>query len=160
VVQAVMNGKKTFVRKASSDMWSVGVTLFELAAKRPLFKEGMAPQEVAAALCMPGELELPGLQNAEENLRRLVEKLLVKDPEERWTAGRALQAKLFRSMDNTTLMAGSAAVVAQQLRAQSKELRAISGACLQRRRRGTAPQVGGETSCAPPLWALRGSCHQ
>jgi serine/threonine protein kinase len=130
VVEAVMNGQKTLVRKTSSDMWSVGVTFFELAAKRPLFKEGTPPQEVAATLCMPGELELPGLQNVDENVRRLIEKLLVKDPEYRWSAGRCLQAKLFRTMDNTTMMAGSARVVAQQLRTQSEQIETVIGARL------------------------------
>ena len=125
-----MNGQKTLVRKTSSDMWSVGVTLFELAAKHPLFKEGTPPQEVAATLCMPGELELPGLQNVDENVRRLIEKLLVKDPEYRWSAGRCLQAKLFRSMDNTTMMAVSSGSVAQQLRTQSEQIETVIGARL------------------------------
>jgi len=134
VVRAVLNGETTIKRHQSSDMWSVGATLFELASQGHMFREGMSTEEVAAELCMPQELELPGLQNVDENLRRLIEKLLVKDPELRWSAGRALEAKLFKSMDNTTRQEGSAAAVAQQLRSQSEHIEAISGAHVPPRR--------------------------
>jgi hypothetical protein len=47
---------------------------------------------------------------------RFIVKLLVKDPKERWTAEKGLEARFFRSLDDTTKMASSAAAVASTLR--------------------------------------------
>jgi serine/threonine protein kinase len=59
---------------------------------------------------------LPGLHNIEANAARFIVKLLVKDPKERWTAEKSLEARFFRSLDDTTKMSSSSVAVASTLR--------------------------------------------
>jgi len=56
-------------------------------------------------------MQLKGLRNVEPNAARLISKLLVKDPAERWSANKALNSQFFRHRDDTTKMAGSAAAL-------------------------------------------------
>jgi serine/threonine protein kinase len=103
------------VRRCSSDMWSLGVMAYELYTGERLFGD-MSNEQVAATLAMTGEVPLPGLHNIEPNAARFIVKLLVKDPKERWTAEKSLEARFFRSLDDTTKMSSSSAAVASGLR--------------------------------------------
>jgi serine/threonine protein kinase len=62
----------------------------------------MSNEQVAATLAMAGEVPLPGLHNIEPNAARFIVKLLAKDPKERWTAEKSLEARFFRHLDDTT----------------------------------------------------------
>ena len=88
---------------------------YELYTGKRLFGD-MSNEQVAATLAMPGEVPLPGLHNIEPNAARFIVKLLVKDPKERWTAEKSLEARFFRHLDDTTKMASSSGVVASTLR--------------------------------------------
>ena len=88
---------------------------YELYSGERLFGD-MTNEQVAATLAMPGEVPLPGLHNIEPNAARFILKLLVKDPKERWTAEKSLDARFFRSLDDTTKMASSSTAVAASLR--------------------------------------------
>ena len=68
---------------------------YELYSGERLFGD-MTNEQVAATLAMPGEVPLPGLHNIEPNAARFILKLLVKDPKERWTAEKGLDARFFR----------------------------------------------------------------
>jgi len=114
VIKAAAAGAASTVRRCSSDMWSLGVMAYELYTGERLFGD-MSNEQVAATLAMPGEVPLPGLHNIEPNAARFILKLLVKDPKERWTAEKSLDARFFRSMDDTTKMAASSAAVASSL---------------------------------------------
>jgi serine/threonine protein kinase len=46
-----MKGAKRVKRKASSDMWSVGVMAYEMFTDSRVFDESMSEEEVAAILC-------------------------------------------------------------------------------------------------------------
>jgi serine/threonine protein kinase len=56
-------------------------------------------------------MQLKGLQNVEPNAARLISKLLMKYPAERWSANKALNSQFFLHRDDTTKMAGSAAAL-------------------------------------------------
>jgi serine/threonine protein kinase len=115
VIKALAAGAATTVRRCSSDMWSLGVMAYELYTGERLFGD-MSNEQVAATLAMTGEVPLPGLHNIEPNAARFIVKLLVKDPKERWTAEKGLEARFFRHLDDTTKMSSSAAAVASTLR--------------------------------------------
>jgi serine/threonine protein kinase len=115
VIKAAAAGAETTVRRCSSDMWSLGVMAYELYTGERLFGD-MSNEQVAATLAMPGEVPLPGLHNIEPNAARFIEKLLVKDPKKRWTVEKSLEARFFRSLDDTTKMSSSSAAVASGLR--------------------------------------------
>jgi serine/threonine protein kinase len=115
VIKAAAAGAETTARRCSSDMWSLGVMAYELYTGERLFGD-MSNEQVAATLAMAGEVPLPGLHNIEPNAARFIVKLLVKDPKERWTAEKSLEARFFRHLDDTTKMASSSGVVASTLR--------------------------------------------
>jgi serine/threonine protein kinase len=115
VIKTAAAGATTTVRRCASDMWSLGVMAYELYTGERLFGD-MSNAQVAATLAMAGEVPLPGLHNIESNAARFIVKLLVKDPKERWTADKSLEARFFRSLDDTTKMAASTTVVASALR--------------------------------------------
>jgi serine/threonine protein kinase len=115
VIKAAAAGAASTVRRCSSDMWSLGVMAYELYTGERLFGD-MSNEQVAATLAMPGEVPLPGLHNIEPNAARFILKLLVKDPKERWTAEKSLDARFFRSLDDTTKMSASSSAVAASLR--------------------------------------------
>jgi hypothetical protein len=68
------------------------------------------------------ELLLDGLVNVEPNAARLIRKLLTKNPIKRWDANKCQDARIFRSMDDTTKMSSSSAVVASRLRDLSSKV--------------------------------------
>jgi hypothetical protein len=94
-----------------------------------------------ACAAQSAELELKGLKSLDVNVSRMISKLLVKDPRERLTVHKCLASSFFKSMDNTTRMAGSSAAVA-------KELRSISGAPP---RPGGSAWRGADECSAPPV---------
>ena len=55
-----MKGATRVKRKASSDMWSVGVVAYELFTESRLFDESMSDDQVAALLCSVS-LHMPNL---------------------------------------------------------------------------------------------------
>ena len=63
----------------------------------------------------PNKLTLKGLQNVDDQAVRFIKKLLVKDPTERWSASKALNAQFFRIMDDTTKMATTPAQLQETL---------------------------------------------
>jgi len=79
-----------------SDLWSLGVLIFEMVAQRPPF-EGGTPMEVIARII---EREAPRLSNVGQNvaaeLDRIVAKTLAKDRDERYQTARDLLIDLKR----------------------------------------------------------------
>ena len=79
-----------------SDLWSLGVLIFEMVAQRPPF-EGGTPMEVIARII---EREAPRLSNVGQNvaaeLDRIVAKTLSKDRDERYQTARDLLIDLKR----------------------------------------------------------------
>ena len=72
------------------------------------------------------ELLLDGLVNVEPNAARLIRKLLTKNPIKRWDANKCQDARIFRSMDDTTKMSSSSAVMARHMQQHSAALQTIS----------------------------------
>ena len=62
------------------------------------------------------ELELKNMGLLDPNVSRLIAKLLVKDPEERWTAYKCMNSSFFRAMDDTTRMANSSQELGKSVR--------------------------------------------
>ena len=64
-------------------------------------------------------LELKKIGSLDSNVLRLITKLLVKDPDERWTAYKCLNSTFFKSMDDTTRMANSSQGLGEAVRAMA-----------------------------------------
>merc|ERR1719183_663382 len=78
VVKAALQKETCMVYSTASDMWSLGVVMYEMYLGTRLFDEALTEEEVAALLCSPAELQLKGLQNIDQNAARFINKLLVK----------------------------------------------------------------------------------
>eukprot|EP00976_Prorocentrum_cordatum_P106813 1194527-Prorocentrum_minimum.AAC.3 len=138
VVQAAMSGAATMMVSTESDMWSLGVIMYELYTGRRLFDDSMPEEDVVADLCctetttwtgvcdmQPGELNLKGLQNIDVNAARFIQKLLSKDPALRWSAKKALQSQFFRIMDDTTKLAAAPKALSAAMKNMSLQLERV-----------------------------------
>ena len=65
------------------------------------FAEACAPACVHYQPCSNEDLELKGLNSLDNDAARLIRKLMVKDPHERWTSLKCLNSSFFRSMEDT-----------------------------------------------------------
>jgi serine/threonine protein kinase len=79
-------------------------------------------------------MQLKRLQNVEPNAARLISKLLVKDPTERWSASKALNSQFFMHRDDTTKMAGSAASLQATMHTNFTSIHSESSTCSQSER--------------------------
>ena len=66
-----------------------------------------------------GELELKKMGSLDTNVSRMITKLLVKDPEERWTSYKCMHSSFFKAMDDTTRMANSSLELGQTVRSMA-----------------------------------------
>ncbi|KAK3247367.1 hypothetical protein CYMTET_43139 [Cymbomonas tetramitiformis] len=117
VVRTALDGDEMAVREVSADLWSAGVMMYELYTGRRLFGEEAADEEVVAQLCGTEELALKGLAGCEAGAVRLIrDKLLVKEPSERWPAEKVLSSSFFKRMEDTTKMLVSSRNLAKDVR--------------------------------------------
>ncbi|KAK3286918.1 hypothetical protein CYMTET_5551 [Cymbomonas tetramitiformis] len=127
VVKLALQGQKTAPRNPALDMWSAGVVMYEVYTGQRLFDEQISDQQVMAELLSSAPLQLKGLQNIESGAGRIIrDKLLVKDPSERWTVDKVLQSNFFKTMDDTTRMSSSSIEVAQSIRRLSVQVEEIA----------------------------------
>ncbi|KAK3252547.1 hypothetical protein CYMTET_38160 [Cymbomonas tetramitiformis] len=123
VVKLALQGQKTAPRSPASDMWSAGVVMYEVYSGQRLFDESMSDQQVVAELLSSVPMQLKGLQNMEAGAARLIrDKLLVKDPAERWSVDKVLHSNFFKTMDDTTRMSSSSVELSQSIRRLSGEI--------------------------------------
>ncbi|KAK3237043.1 hypothetical protein CYMTET_52858 [Cymbomonas tetramitiformis] len=127
VVKLALQGQKTAPRDTTLDMWSAGVVLYEIYTGRRLFDEHLSDKQVVAELLSSMPLQLKGLQNIESGAARMIrDKLLVKDPSERWTVEKVLKSNFFKTMDDTTRMTTSTLEVSRRLTVQMEEIAAMT----------------------------------
>ena len=62
------------------------------------------------------DLDLKRMGLLDPNVSRLITKLLVKNPEERWTASKCMHSSFFKARDDTTRMANSSHELGQTVR--------------------------------------------
>ncbi|KAK3278449.1 hypothetical protein CYMTET_13614 [Cymbomonas tetramitiformis] len=117
VVRRALEGDEVAAREPAADLWSAGVMMYELYTGRRLFGEKEADEEVVVQLCGAEELSLKGLVACETGAGRLIrDKLLVKEPSERWPAEKVLSSSFFKRMEDTTKMSNSSRELAKDVR--------------------------------------------
>ncbi|KAK3283292.1 hypothetical protein CYMTET_9011 [Cymbomonas tetramitiformis] len=117
VVRRALEGDEVAAREPVADLWSAGVIMYELYTGRRLFGEEKTDEEVVAQLCGAEELTLKGLAACEAGAGRLIrDKLLVKEPSERWPAEKVLSSNFFKRMEDTTRMSSSSQELAKDVR--------------------------------------------
>jgi serine/threonine protein kinase len=53
-----MSGQATLVSSVASDMWSIGVILYELYVGKRLFDEALPEEDIVALLCSVSALQI------------------------------------------------------------------------------------------------------
>lgn len=87
--------KETFVHDYSADIWALGCTLYELVTGKLLF-HGYTVAEVETEIMKEWSFE-----GVNEDLNRILRKMIVKDPSQRATARELLLDPYFRDLSNS-----------------------------------------------------------